>query len=453
MAGYYNPLTWNAVSGADGYRILRSLDDGVTYDKYHDVVGLSLNDGYDTDLFAAGNTVTPKGLGALLTVPNLTTTENLNVGGNVSISGNVGFFDTYPIAQQSATTDLGTVLSNYGLRVSGTAYPITTSGVVTLGGLTGNTLIVDTDVFVVNATDNRVGIGTATPNFQCHIVGVTNSTNALFVQNTSDAQAATAFRVSFISTAYMTTYGKYAFTTSAVDMPTQNSDRSLGGAYFNVSTYTDAYNHGILTGFEGCVSQSSSGTLSAAYGAKFYVQATANGPITLAVCCNAYPAFSSGHVVTTWYGMYLGTGTTSGATITSMYGLGIVDYSAGTNNTLLFLGAPTTGNWAIYSSSTKDSSLAGNFGLGQTTFGTSAAKVLAIGNGTAPSTAPADAFQMYSKDIAAGEAAPHFMTEHGDIIKLYQQAHIANPTDLATCITAITSILTTLENSGQLATA
>jgi hypothetical protein len=32
----------------------------------------------------------------------------------------------------------------------------------------------------------------------------------------------------------------------------------------------------------------------------------------------------------------------------------------------------------------------GNVGLGQTTFGTSAAKVLAIGNGTAPSTSPAE---------------------------------------------------------------
>ena len=94
----------------------------------------------------------------------------------------------------------------------------------------------------------------------------------------------------------------------------------------------------------------------------------------------------------------------------------------------------------------------GNIGFNTISFGTTAAKVLAVGTGTAPSTAPADVFQMYSKDIAAGEAAPHFMTEHGDIIKLYQQAHIANPTDLATCITAITSILTTLENSGQLAT-
>lgn len=38
---------------------------------------------------------------------------------------------------------------------------------------------------------------------------------------------------------------------------------------------------------------------------------------------------------------------------------------------------------------------AGNLGLGTTTFGTSAAKVLAIGNGTAPTTSPAGVGQLY----------------------------------------------------------
>lgn len=40
----------------------------------------------------------------------------------------------------------------------------------------------------------------------------------------------------------------------------------------------------------------------------------------------------------------------------------------------------------------------GNVGLNQTTFGTNAAKVLAIGNGTAPTTSPADAVQVWSAD-------------------------------------------------------
>jgi hypothetical protein len=62
-----------------------------------------------------------------------------------------------------------------------------------------------------------------------------------------------------------------------------------------------------------------------------------------------------------------------------------------------------------------------NVGIGQTTFGTSAAKVMAFNNGTAPSTSPADAFQLYSADITAGNAAPHFRTENGAVIKIYQE--------------------------------
>jgi hypothetical protein len=36
-------------------------------------------------------------------------------------------------------------------------------------------------------------------------------------------------------------------------------------------------------------------------------------------------------------------------------------------------------------------------------------------------TANVDSFQMYSNDIVAGNAAPHFRTENGNIIKLYQE--------------------------------
>ena len=97
----------------------------------------------------------------------------------------------------------------------------------------------------------------------------------------------------------------------------------------------------------------------------------------------------------------------------------------------------------------------GSLGLGTSIFGANATKTFAQNTGVAPTTSPADCFQMYSADIAAGEAAPHFMTEHGDVIKLYQQAHIADaPGDTAANnATTINAILTTLENAGLLATA
>ena len=63
----------------------------------------------------------------------------------------------------------------------------------------------------------------------------------------------------------------------------------------------------------------------------------------------------------------------------------------------------------------------GNLGIGHNGFGTSATRTLSVLSGTAPSTSPADSFQMYSNDVVAGNAAPHFRTENGAVIKLYQE--------------------------------
>lgn len=62
-----------------------------------------------------------------------------------------------------------------------------------------------------------------------------------------------------------------------------------------------------------------------------------------------------------------------------------------------------------------------NIGVNISTWGTSATNTLAMLSGTAPTTSPADAFQLYSADITAGNAAPHFRTEGGAVVKLYQQ--------------------------------
>jgi hypothetical protein len=63
----------------------------------------------------------------------------------------------------------------------------------------------------------------------------------------------------------------------------------------------------------------------------------------------------------------------------------------------------------------------GNLYIGTTSIGTSANRVIAIVNGTAPTTSPTDVVQMYANDITAGNAALHVRTEGGAVIKLYQQ--------------------------------
>lgn len=58
-----------------------------------------------------------------------------------------------------------------------------------------------------------------------------------------------------------------------------------------------------------------------------------------------------------------------------------------------------------------------------THFEAAATNTFTIHSGTAPVTNISDAFQQYSADITAGNAAPHFRTENGSIIKLYQNAN------------------------------
>lgn len=73
----------------------------------------------------------------------------------------------------------------------------------------------------------------------------------------------------------------------------------------------------------------------------------------------------------------------------------------------------------------------GNIGVGTTTFGASMAGGFAMLNGTAPTGNVTDVFQFYSADQAAGNAAPHFRTENGSVVKLYKTGTYS-PTNVTT---------------------
>ena len=81
--------------------------------------GITLDDSDDITLPEAGDII-------------LGTTTGTKIG--TSTSQKIGHFNSTPVVQPGATTDLGTVLSDLGLRAAGTAYPLTTSGSVTLTG-------------------------------------------------------------------------------------------------------------------------------------------------------------------------------------------------------------------------------------------------------------------------------------------------------------------------------
>jgi hypothetical protein len=53
---------------------------------------------------------------------------------------------------------------------------------------------------------------------------------------------------------------------------------------------------------------------------------------------------------------------------------------------------------------------------------------LSIKTGTNPTVSTVDRFNLYSADITAGNAAPHFRTENGSVVKLYQQTSTGTET-------------------------
>jgi len=61
---------------------------------------------------------------------------------------------------------------------------------------------------------------------------------------------------------------------------------------------------------------------------------------------------------------------------------------------------------------------------------------IGVKNGTASGGA-IDAFQLYSNDIVAGNAAPHFRTENGSIIKLYNYGTVSTVQGIADALTGI----------------
>jgi hypothetical protein len=72
-----------------------------------------------------------------------------------------------------------------------------------------------------------------------------------------------------------------------------------------------------------------------------------------------------------------------------------------------------------------------------------ATNTIHIENGIAPTGVnPSNQFKFYSADITAGNAAPHFKTENGDIIKLYKQSSAG--------ILTVPQLVTVLQNLGLL---
>jgi hypothetical protein len=132
----------------------------------------------------------------------------------------------------------------------------------------------------------------------------------------------------------------------------------------------------------------------------------------------------------------------AGATNNNMFvfGRGMTETSGDAKlpHTFMFGSYATTGNKSglTFKSDNKNHLLLG-YDIMDTSYSSgNGTNWLGVKSGIAPNGA-VDAFQVYSADITAGNAAPHFRTEVGDVIKLYKQssAGIATVGDLVTILT------------------
>lgn len=87
----------------------------------------------------------------------------------------------------------------------------------------------------------------------------------------------------------------------------------------------------------------------------------------------------------------------AGSTVTDQFGFQAASNLIGaTNNYGFYSNIPAgAGRWNFYAANTANNYFNGNIGVGTTSFGTSAAFVIAIVNGTAPTTSPANVGQLY----------------------------------------------------------
>ena len=143
----------------------------------------------------------------------------------------------------------------------------------------------------------------------------------------------------------------------------------------------------------------------------------------------AYSAFFQGRLLinaTNNSGIVLQSGTSSSMGI---IGVSVVGDATFGSNTITFL---TT------SGGTTRMALNANLRMFGAGIGTSAVSVISLPSGTAPTTSPADCYQVYSADVVAGNAAAHYRTENGDIVKIYSIGGWGTPTGTLTRTTFAT---------------
>jgi len=323
------------------------------------------------------------------------------------------------------------------------------------------------NMLFVDGGNDRVGIGTATPSQALDLIGnleledtISNSTGVIykgsdpFIHNfhhpTGDSAIPSGNNL-FIGV------NAGNFTTGSTATSSAHGSYNVGVGSFALTNISTGYSN-FACGASSLIT-CTTGYQNACLGVNSLYDLT-DGYNNVALGASSLSNLTSGN-------RCIGIGLNAGAFITggsdpnqtsntSVYIGSATKASADGNSNEIVIGQNVTGNGSntvtIGNSSIVSNHFTGNVGVEQTTFGTNADKVIALSNGTAPTTSPADATQVYSADQSAGNACLHTRTEGGAVVKLYQQSHIVDADgSLADITTKFNTLLSYLENNGLLA--
>ena len=337
------------------------------------------------------------------------TTTTASFGKYISITDTLSAATTYANASQKYTTGVNSVneygiynetSSAYHLRISSTGAATFSSSVTAASGIITGNLTVDTNTLFVDATNNYVGIGTVQPKRNLDIS--TTGTPELVLGALSGGTDQKYWRMYAASDILRIGNVNDAFS-SGTDVIQINRSNNVG--------------LGMTPSYKLDVTGSARVSDAIAIG----TTPDTNNPFKILKNINATVGIKFENTNTSslaFSAVQLGTdvsgGTkftnlvyaSSGVTASGVYNPDGTSLINNGNGGLNFLGNPirmyTGGSngvlrWDI-----------SNEGIIQY-------------NATSPTTSATDAYKQYSADVTAGNAAPHFRTENGAVIKLYQE--------------------------------
>ena len=364
------------------------------------LVGSGTNSGEKLQVNGTAKITGATAINAALTITNATLPSfkvNHTAAGHAS-----GWFDTneFGVLISSASTSASHYLTN--MTSGGTSrFRVNCDGGVIMSG----NLTVDTNTLFVDATNKRVGIS-ATPLYKLHVRPVANANFG--VRNAAD------FNASFTGTAI----GSFN------DANNANTNLYLESSQLGLNLQS-AQN--VLVG----------GNLGIAMTPSYKLDVSGSARVSDAIAIGTTPDTNNPFKILKNINATVGIkfeNTNTSSLAFSAVQLG-TDVSGGTKFTNLVYASSGVTASGVYNPDGTSLINNGNGGLNflgnpirMYTGGSNGVLRWDISNegiiqynATSPTTSAADAYKQYSADVTAGNAAPHFRTENGAVIKLYQE--------------------------------